>query len=124
MVFPVYFLRLGKDWQVVFPKDKPDIGHTDFWEETVSRIVADHYKIPRPKLVNLPYCQPRARIVGNRAKLWPDSTPNRRAAGWASSNPTKKSRQECGRKNEAKSSGSRSAVGPCPPRIRKMGFEP
>jgi hypothetical protein len=66
MDFPVYLLRLGQDWQVVFPAGKTDMGHTDFWEETVSRIVAHHYKIPREKLMNLPYSERRARIVGNQ----------------------------------------------------------
>lgn len=65
MDFPVYLLRLGEEWQVVFPKDEADIGHTDFWEQTVSHLVAKHYKIPQPKLANLPYSERRARIVGN-----------------------------------------------------------
>jgi hypothetical protein len=63
MVFPVYLLRFGDSWQVVFPKNKADISHSDFWEQTVSHVVADYYKIPQPKLANLPYCQRRARIV-------------------------------------------------------------
>jgi hypothetical protein len=56
-------LRFGDSWQVVFPKNKANIGHTDFWEQTVSHIVADYYKIPQSKLANLPYCQRRGRIV-------------------------------------------------------------
>jgi len=66
MDFPVYVLRFGEEWQVVFPKDQTDTGHTDFWEQTVSFLVAKHFKIPQLKLVNLPYSQRRARIVGNR----------------------------------------------------------
>lgn len=62
--FPLYLLKLG-DWQVVFPDDRADIGHTDFWEQTVSQIVARHYHIPQRRLANLPYCQRRARVVGS-----------------------------------------------------------
>jgi hypothetical protein len=65
MDYPVYLLRLNDKWRVVFPEGKADIGHTDFWEKTVSRTVADFYKIPRALLVNLPYSQRRARIVGD-----------------------------------------------------------
>jgi hypothetical protein len=65
--FPIYLLRLDEQWQIEIPNNKEDIGHTDFWEQAVSGIVADFYKIPRAKLVNLPYCQRRARIVGNKA---------------------------------------------------------
>jgi hypothetical protein len=63
--FPVYLLRSEQGWEVVYPEGKRDIGHTDFWEDTVSRLVARRYRIPRTELVNLPYCQLRARIVGD-----------------------------------------------------------
>jgi hypothetical protein len=65
--YPVYLLRLGKQWKVVFPENKEDLGHTDFWEQSVSRLVAKHFQIPQVKLANLPYSQRRARIVGNTA---------------------------------------------------------
>jgi hypothetical protein len=64
--YPLYLLLLDDQWKVVFPTGKRDIGHTDFWEQTVSRYVADHYKIPAIKLVNLPYSQRRARVVGDK----------------------------------------------------------
>jgi hypothetical protein len=63
--FPLYLLRLGQGWQIVFPANKEDIGHTDFWEQTASHLVARHFKIPQPKLANLPYSQRRARVVGD-----------------------------------------------------------
>jgi hypothetical protein len=66
MDFPVYLLRLGEKWQVVVPNELVDLGHTDFWEQTVSHVVADYYKIPQAKLANLPYCQRRARVVGDK----------------------------------------------------------
>ena len=66
MSFPVYLLWIGAEWQIVFPEDKTDIGHTDFWEQKVSYIVAQHFHIPQKKLANLPYSQRRARIVGDK----------------------------------------------------------
>lgn len=66
MSFPLYLLKLGDSWKIVFPDAKEDIGHSDFWEQVVSHIVARHSNLPQGKLVNLPYCQRRARIVGNR----------------------------------------------------------
>jgi len=63
--FPIYMLWLDDAWKVVFPKNHADIGHTEFWEQTVSHIVAQHFGIPQKKLDNLPYCQRRARVVGN-----------------------------------------------------------
>jgi len=65
--YPVYLLRLNKKWRVIFPENREDIGHTDFWEQTVSRLVASQFKVPHAKLANLPYSQRRARIVGNTA---------------------------------------------------------
>lgn len=62
--FPLYLLRLGDEWQIAFPEDRQDIGHSDFWEQTVSQIVANHYRIPTKRLANLPYSQRRARVVG------------------------------------------------------------
>jgi hypothetical protein len=63
--YPVYLLELGEEIKVVFPDDKRDINHADFWEQTVSFLVADHYRLPQDKLANLPYCQRRCRAVGN-----------------------------------------------------------
>lgn len=59
--FPIYLLRFDGEWEIVFPGD--DIGHADFWEQTVSFLVAERFGIPQKKLENLPYCQRRARIV-------------------------------------------------------------
>lgn len=63
--FPIYLLRLGPSYQVVYPEDRADIGHADFWEQTVSHLVAEFYGIPQQDLANLPYSQRRARIVRN-----------------------------------------------------------
>lgn len=65
-IFPVYLLKLEEQWRIVFPNDRADIGHMDYWEQTISHIVAQHYGIPQKKLANLPYCQRRARIVDNK----------------------------------------------------------
>ena len=64
--FPIYLLEFVGELVVCFPEDRSDIGHTEFWEKTASGLVAEHYKIPQYLLVNLPYCQRRARVVGNR----------------------------------------------------------
>ena len=63
--YPVYLLELGDTTQVVFPEGKQDIGHMDYWESVVSHLVAKNYHIPQTKLANLPYCQRRARVVGD-----------------------------------------------------------
>ena len=63
MSYPIYILDLGgKEYTIVFPDDKADLDHSDFWETTVARIVARHFHLPLEELVNLPYCQRRARI--------------------------------------------------------------
>lgn len=64
--FPLYLLRFGRRWQVVSPENNEDIGHTEFWECTVSHLVAAYYRVPHRRLANLPYCQRRARVVGDR----------------------------------------------------------
>src|SRR5262249_22816424 len=66
-IFPIYLLQLGDEWKVIAPEDHQDVSHTNFWAQTVSHIVAKHYRISQKKLANLPYCQRRARIVGNVA---------------------------------------------------------
>jgi hypothetical protein len=63
--FPLYLLELDDDVKVVFPETKKDIGHNDFWEHSVSHMVAARFHIPQIRLANLPYCQKRARICGN-----------------------------------------------------------
>jgi hypothetical protein len=64
--FPLYLLRLDGQWQVVSPEDRADLGHSDFWEQTVAQIVAHHHRIPAKHMANLPYCQRRARVVGDK----------------------------------------------------------
>ena len=65
MTYPIYILDLGREATIVFPDGKADLDHSDFWEATVARIVARHFRIPLEALLNLPYCQRRARISGN-----------------------------------------------------------
>jgi len=61
--YPIYILDND---QIVFPPEKNDIGHCEFWEETVHKIVAELFHVPARKLINLPYCQRRARIYRNK----------------------------------------------------------
>ncbi|MBY0460865.1 MAG: hypothetical protein K2V38_26395 [Gemmataceae bacterium] len=63
--YPIYLLDMGGDATIVFPDGKADLDHSDFWEATVARIVARELHLPLEALVNLPYCQRRARISGN-----------------------------------------------------------
>ena len=72
--FPIYLLKLGDETRVVFPDDRSDLGHTDFWEETISHLVAAFFHLPQAKLRDLPYCQRRARIV--EAKVYYGETPD------------------------------------------------
>ena len=64
MSFPIYVLDLGGEATIVFPNDKADLDHCDFWVATVARIVAHHFHLPLEEMLNLPYCQRRARISG------------------------------------------------------------
>jgi hypothetical protein len=63
--FPIYLLELGTEIVVAYPEGFTDVDHSEFWETAASRLVADHFKIPQRLLANLPYCQRRARVVGN-----------------------------------------------------------
>ena len=58
--YPIYILD---DDSIVFTKK--DINHVDFWNEQVAKKVSEMYNIPVHRLLNIPYCQRRARIVGN-----------------------------------------------------------
>jgi hypothetical protein len=60
--YPIYILDLHGEELVVFPKDKADISHSEFWEQTVAPLLAKHVSIPLKPLLNLPYCQRRARV--------------------------------------------------------------
>ena len=58
--FPVYILDTGDILYTI-----EDKNHVDYWEETVHQIVAAKLKVPRSEIRNMPYCQKRARVVGN-----------------------------------------------------------
>lgn len=58
--FPIYILD---DDTVLFSKEGWD--HPTYWENIVSKAVAEKHKIDRSKIVNLPYSQKRARVVEN-----------------------------------------------------------
>ncbi len=62
--YPIYILDLGlEDYQIIFPEGKVDIDHSQFWETIVARLVARHLRLPVEDVINLPYCQRRARIL-------------------------------------------------------------
>lgn len=58
--FPIYILD---DDSIFFLKK--DIGHTKYWQKQVASIVAKKFAVPLSEILNLPYCQRRARIVDN-----------------------------------------------------------
>ena len=58
--YPIYILD---DDTIVFTKE--DLNHVDFWNQKVAKKVSEMYKIPVHRLLNIPYCQRRARVVGN-----------------------------------------------------------
>src|SRR5690242_14200468 len=63
--YPLNLLDLSDTLQAVCPEGKADIGHTAFWEQTVAAVLARQYRTPVSRLANLPYCQRRARVVGD-----------------------------------------------------------
>ena len=65
--YPIYILDLSGTDRVVYPDDKQDISHTEFWEQTVAAIVAEYFRISLGPLKDLSYCQRRARIASNGA---------------------------------------------------------
>ena len=58
--FPIYILD---DDTILYIEE--DLNHVDYWHDIVSKIVADKHGILRKRLLNLPYCQRRARVIGN-----------------------------------------------------------
>jgi hypothetical protein len=58
--FPLYIL--DDDTLVIFVAD---VSHSELWESAVAAIVAKEHGVPVSAILNLPYCQRRARIVGN-----------------------------------------------------------
>jgi hypothetical protein len=61
--YPIYILELGgAEPAIVFPEGKADLDHSAFWEQTVAAIVARHFELNPKDLMNLPYCQRRARL--------------------------------------------------------------
>ena len=75
--YPIYILDLDGNDKVVFPKEKSDLSHSEFWEETVAGLVAAHFGIPRGPLTNLPYCQRRARISSNGSVYFGEQQTNK-----------------------------------------------
>jgi hypothetical protein len=59
--FPVYILD---DDTILFPNK--NMNHVAFWEKEVCLLVADKFGISAKSIKNLPYCQRRGRVVGER----------------------------------------------------------
>jgi len=65
--FPVYILEATEGLCLFIPKDRQDIGHTEFWETVVAPILAVRYSLNLKRLKNIPYCLKRARIVPKKS---------------------------------------------------------
>jgi hypothetical protein len=78
--FPLYILALGAELRVVAPADRRDIGHTEFWESEVASILARRFGINPAQLANLPYCQRRARVAGDKVYYGEEPSPEILAA--------------------------------------------
>jgi len=59
--FPLYIL--DDDTLVIVIAD---MSHGDFWETSVAAFVVSEFAVPLSAILNLPYCQRRARIVGDK----------------------------------------------------------
>ncbi len=59
--FPIYILD---DDSIEYLQE--DCDHSRFWSETVSKKVSQNTGIPLRILIDMPYCQRRARVVGSR----------------------------------------------------------
>lgn len=59
--FPVYILD---DDTILY--EIQDINHVDYWKNVVSIIFSKKYGISKSYILNLPYSQRRARVVGNK----------------------------------------------------------
>jgi hypothetical protein len=58
--FPVYILD---DDTIIY--DIQDVNHVDYWRDIVSVVFSKKYNITRSDIIDLPYSQRRARVVGN-----------------------------------------------------------
>jgi hypothetical protein len=58
--YPLYILDDG----TVFLCDK-GMNHVDYWEETVCFAAARALGVSASEIANMPYCQKRARVVGD-----------------------------------------------------------
>jgi len=68
--FPLYILE--DDTLIVLVSD---VSHCEFWGSTVAAIVAEAHGLRLSAILNLPYCQRRARIVGNKLYCGEDLSP-------------------------------------------------
>jgi hypothetical protein len=59
--FPIYILD---DGSILFIKK--DLSHSKFWRNQIAAVVAKKFSVPLAEILNLPYCQRRARIVENK----------------------------------------------------------
>lgn len=78
--FPIYVVDTHEGIEVLRPADHRDIGHTEFWEQEAAAATARAFGIAEHRILNLPYCQRRARVAGNKVYYGEDPDPKLLAA--------------------------------------------
>lgn len=61
MSFPIYILD---DDSIHYSNE--DLDHSVFWKKQIAKYVAKMFKISLNEILDIPYCQRRGRIVGNK----------------------------------------------------------
>lgn len=64
--YPFYVIKRKSKWSVVASPLNRDITHPCLWKILVARMVAVENGVGYREIIELPYCQHRGRIVGNR----------------------------------------------------------
>lgn len=60
---PFYIVPVGKEWRVFKYSGPHDVGHPDYWRQSVALVVAKYTRLSYAALRELPYCLPRGRFV-------------------------------------------------------------
>jgi hypothetical protein len=57
--FPFYIISVNDKWTIMYPADKADIGHPEYFKNVVSEVLSDDRGIPYSKIKDLCYSQIR-----------------------------------------------------------------
>jgi hypothetical protein len=64
--FPFYIISVNDKWTIMYPADKADIGHPEYFKNVVSEVLSDDRGIPYSKIKDLCYSQIRGRYATKR----------------------------------------------------------